>query len=200
MVENELVESVDSPERYPASTCSSFLLDETSNSYTTAETFGANSACAEPEAPEADNARTDLAVLDAGSEVLGSWEALRHGIMEFKVSSGEIATSDYAESFLCECTKSFWRQANFFEMGQWMQTRLLEFWVSGIFEEYLGTPGELLPTASPWPAFWRLPEEEAPEPPEAVYFSYRKKILFTEEVNLKTAELPRWKPRALIDT
>ena len=71
--------------------------------------------------------------------------------------------------------------------------------VYGMPEEYLGFPGDAIATTSVLSKPW---EEAEPDPNvwRGVFCpNYNRRILFTEEVILKTAELPRLQPKITID-
>ena len=60
--------------------------------------------------------------------------------------------------------------------------------------EQVGTPSDVMISASPWPALWRIFEDYetagivAPQP--------RRPVLFKKEVSFRIKDLPRWRPSA----
>jgi len=67
-----------------------------------------------------------------------------------------------------------------------------------VLEEYLGFPGESVGSVSPWPELWRYDQPEPPDARGVFPINYRRKVLFTKNVTLRTSELPRWKPKTII--
>ena len=66
-------------------------------------------------------------------------------------------------------------------------------------QEYLGFPGEAVATTSPWPAFWRHVEPQVTKWQDVFYYAHTRNVLFSQDVTLKTADLPRWKPKFIMD-
>lgn len=67
-----------------------------------------------------------------------------------------------------------------------------------VSENDLGLPGEAVGSVSPCFLLWR---HDGPEPADSrgVFpTNYRRKVLFTKKVKLKTSDLPRRKPKAII--
>jgi hypothetical protein len=67
-----------------------------------------------------------------------------------------------------------------------------------VIEDDLGFPGEAVGSVSPWPLLWRHDEPEFADSRGVFPTNYRRKVLFTKKVTLRTSELPRWKPKAII--
>ena len=67
-----------------------------------------------------------------------------------------------------------------------------------VIEDDLGFPGEAVGSVSPWPLLWRYGEPEPADSRGVFPTNYRRKVLFTKKVTLRTSELPRWKPKAII--
>ena len=66
-------------------------------------------------------------------------------------------------------------------------------------EDQVGLPGDAVATMSPWPALWRHPEPE-PRVWRGVFSPpYHREVLFSQQVEVRTADLPRWQPRITID-
>ena len=65
-------------------------------------------------------------------------------------------------------------------------------------EDSLGFPDEAVGSVSPWPALWRHIDPPPMDLRGVFYAKYPRKELFSKIVNFKTAELPRWKPKAII--
>jgi hypothetical protein len=65
-------------------------------------------------------------------------------------------------------------------------------------EEYFGFPGERAATMSFLPELW-VQEEEEPTGLRGTFFhTPQRKVLFSQVVELKIADLPRWKPKVII--
>ena len=67
-----------------------------------------------------------------------------------------------------------------------------------VIEDDLGFPGEAVGSVSPWPLLWRYDQPEPTDSRGVFPTNYRRKVLFTKKVTLKTSELPRWKPKNII--
>jgi len=67
-----------------------------------------------------------------------------------------------------------------------------------VIEDDLGFPGEAVGSVSPWPVLWRYDQPEPADSRGVFPTNYRRKVLFTKQVTLRTSELPRWKPKAII--
>ena len=98
--------------------------------------------------------------------------------------------------YLGEGKKYLWREAI---LPQLAYASAKQPFIYVAFEEYLGSPGEAAASMSPWPDLWERIEPE-PERLRGVFsHTPHRKILFSQTLKLKTAELPRWKPKAVID-
>jgi hypothetical protein len=65
-------------------------------------------------------------------------------------------------------------------------------------EELLGFPGEMAATTSFLPELW-VQEEQEPIGLRGTFFhTPQRKVLFSQVVELKIADLPRWKPKVMI--
>ena len=67
-----------------------------------------------------------------------------------------------------------------------------------VIEDDLGFPGEAVGSVSPWPLLWRYGEPEPADSRGVFPTNYRRKVLFTKKVSLRTSDLPRRKPKAII--
>ena len=67
-----------------------------------------------------------------------------------------------------------------------------------VLEDDLGFPGETVGSVSPWPVLWRYDQPEPTDVGGVFPINYRRKVLFTKNVTLRTSELPRWKPKTII--
>lgn len=66
-------------------------------------------------------------------------------------------------------------------------------------EEQLGLPGDTVASMCSWPTLWRHPEHE-PRIWRGVFSPlYPRKRLFSQQIEIRTADLPRWKPHITID-
>ena len=65
-------------------------------------------------------------------------------------------------------------------------------------EEYLGSPGEAVASMSPWPDLWERVEPEPTRLRGVFPHTSHRKVLFSETLKFKTADLPRWKPKVII--
>jgi hypothetical protein len=67
-----------------------------------------------------------------------------------------------------------------------------------VSEDDLGLPGEAVGSVSPCFLFWRHDEPEPADSRGVFPTNYRRKVLFTKKVSLRTSDLPRRKPKAII--
>ena len=67
-----------------------------------------------------------------------------------------------------------------------------------VIEDDLGFPGEAVGSISPWPVLWRYDQPEHADLRGVFPTNYRRKVLFTKKVTLKTSDLPRRKPKVII--
>lgn len=66
-------------------------------------------------------------------------------------------------------------------------------------EEHLGHPGDVVASMSPWPPLWQHTEPD-PRIWRGVFSpTYNREVLFTQNVEISTVDLPRWKPHVMID-
>ncbi len=93
--------------------------------------------------------------------------------------------------------KSYWPVGSLRSQQRWHPPTRFD-----VFQEDLGLSGDGIATMSPWAALWKQPELE-PEPEAEVEESavrgvfaprHERKFLFSQELDLKTAELPRHRP------
>ena len=60
-------------------------------------------------------------------------------------------------------------------------------------EDQIGAPGDAVASVTPWElAFWRQLEPAATRGTFTV--AYQRETIFSQQVNIRTASLPRWKP------
>lgn len=67
-----------------------------------------------------------------------------------------------------------------------------------VSEDDLGLPGEAVGSVSPCFLLWRHDGSEPADSRGVFPTNYRRKVLFTKKVKLKTSDLPRRKPKAII--
>jgi len=67
-----------------------------------------------------------------------------------------------------------------------------------VSEDDLGLPGDAVGSVSPCFLLWHHDESESADLRGVFPTNYRRKVLFTKKVKLKTSDLPRWKPKAII--
>ncbi|MEA1883994.1 MAG: hypothetical protein U9N62_05700 [Thermotogota bacterium] len=67
-----------------------------------------------------------------------------------------------------------------------------------VIEDDLGFPGEAVGSVSPCFLLWRHDEPEPADSRGVFPTDYHRKVLFTKKVKLRTSDLPRWKPKAII--
>jgi len=68
-----------------------------------------------------------------------------------------------------------------------------------ISAERLGYRGDLAASTSLWPSLWLHPEEEVIRERGVLLLDYHRKTLFSQEMEIHTASLPRWQPQIIID-
>jgi hypothetical protein len=74
-----------------------------------------------------------------------------------------------------------------------------DFCIYGTSEEYLGFPGDTIAITVPWPDLWQSAEPEPATWRGIFNPTYDRKVLFSKEVTIKTADLRRWQPQIMID-
>ena len=104
--------------------------------------------------------------------------------------SGEL-NLDYS----CVGKKYLWRRAASHGLAH---TSSMTPMIYHVLEDDLGFPGESVGSVSPWPLLWRHDEPEPADSRGVFPTNYRRKVLFTKKVTLRTSDLPRWKPKAII--
>ncbi len=65
-------------------------------------------------------------------------------------------------------------------------------------EDDLGFAGEVAGSVSPWPLLRSYGEPEPADSRGVFPTNYRRKVLFTKKLKLKTSDLPHWKPKSII--
>ena len=103
-------------------------------------------------------------------------------------------SSDPNES--CENRKYYWQRLKTHSLIRPYMVGQTTF-VFGVHENYLGHPGENVGTMSPMPDLWR---HDMPESSVRGFYApkYKRRVLFSNQVELKISELPRWKPKVII--
>jgi hypothetical protein len=71
--------------------------------------------------------------------------------------------------------------------------------VYGTPEEYLAPSNVAIATTSLWPELWKESEPDSKLWRGIFNPIYDRKVLFSEEVVLRIADLPRWQPKVMID-
>lgn len=85
------------------------------------------------------------------------------------------------------------------ESGSISEGQIAYTCVYGSPEEYLGFPDDTIASTSLWPKL-QIDTEPAPMVWRGVYSPpYKRQVLFSQEVIIRTASLPRWKPKVIID-
>jgi len=67
-------------------------------------------------------------------------------------------------------------------------------------EEQLGHPEDVVTSMTLWPPLWQHAEPERRVWRGVFCPPYRREVLFSQQVEIRTAELPRWKPHITIDS
>jgi len=96
---------------------------------------------------------------------------------------------------LYEAKKYFWRSA--ISPGLVYASGRKPY-IYEVLEEYLGFPGESVGSVSPWPELWRYDQSEPPDARGVFPINCPRKVLFTNNVTVRTSELPRWKLKTII--
>jgi hypothetical protein len=66
-------------------------------------------------------------------------------------------------------------------------------------EEQIGLPGDTVASTTLWSELWQRPEPD-PKVWRGIFSPpYRRKALFSQSVELRTADLPKWRPHITID-
>ena len=68
-----------------------------------------------------------------------------------------------------------------------------------VAEEQLGTAEEVLVSSSPWPGLWQTAELDANAWRGVFSLRDYQETLFSEQVEIRTVELPRWQPCIRVD-
>ena len=91
--------------------------------------------------------------------------------------------------------KYLWRRATSHGLAYTSNMMPIIYQVS---EDDLGLPGEAVGSVSPCFLLWRHDGSESADSRGVFPTNCRRKVLFTKKVKLKTSDLPRWKPKAII--
>ena len=73
---------------------------------------------------------------------------------------------------------------------------VLSFEVS---EEQLGYPENVVALTSRWPALWRQVEFDPTVWRGVFPLTHKRKVLFSKKIKIRTAEIPRWKPKITLE-
>ncbi|KPJ58594.1 MAG: hypothetical protein AMJ42_02990 [Deltaproteobacteria bacterium DG_8] len=85
------------------------------------------------------------------------------------------------------------------ESGSISEGQIVYACVYGSPEEYLGFPDDTIASTSLCPKL-QIDTEPTPMIWRGVYSPpYKRQVLFSQEVTIRTADLPRWKPKVIID-
>jgi hypothetical protein len=93
--------------------------------------------------------------------------------------------------------KRYWRTLGESVLAPFSTVKHLLFFEAT--EDQLGLPGDAVASLSTWPTMWYHPEPESRlwrgifSPP------YHRRILFSQEVEIRMTDLPRWRPHITID-
>ena len=95
----------------------------------------------------------------------------------------------------CSVKKLFWRKQPQRLITQWVSR--IKNVVIGVPEDDLGYSTDITVTMVPWHHTWEGSESETKI--RGIFNPrIKRKILFSETLELKTAKLPRWKPKTII--
>lgn len=97
--------------------------------------------------------------------------------------------------YVCEGHKYFWRRVGTLGLKY---ASVRQPFIYEALEEYLGFPGEAVASMSPWPDLWERVEPEPTRLRGVFSHTPHRKVLFSETLKFKTADLPRWKPKVII--
>ena len=97
--------------------------------------------------------------------------------------------------YSCVEKKYLWRRAT--SHGLAYTSNMMPI-IYQVIEDDLGLPGEAVGSVSPCFLLWRHDGSEPADSRGVFPTNYRRKVLFTKKVKLKTSDLPRWKPKAII--
>ena len=90
--------------------------------------------------------------------------------------------------------KWYWRPSKAAHLP--VMRHLLRFIAS---EEQIGLPGDTVASTTLWSELWQRPEPD-PKVWRGIFSPpYRRKALFSQSVELRTADLPKWRPHITID-
>ena len=96
----------------------------------------------------------------------------------------------------CQPKKNFWRSKHLID---YLTNMWKNFIVYEGLEDYSGSQGESVTTLLTIPDIWNHPTGYEEHAYRGVYTpKYKRNIIFTKTLELKTLELPRWKPSAII--
>jgi hypothetical protein len=104
-----------------------------------------------------------------------------------------VLTDSQREPFRARNVKYYWATGNMFGKQAPLTC------VYGSPEGYLGFPGDTIASTSLWPELWHFSEPDPTVWRGVFCLTYTKKVLFSKEVTIRTDDLPRWKPKVIID-
>jgi hypothetical protein len=95
----------------------------------------------------------------------------------------------------CKIEKSYW----WHELSHWLKHSLPKRTIvyEG-YEEYLNSASEDSSTMYPFSDFWGRTTERAIDLRGTFFINYRSEVIFAKSLTLKIAELPHWKPKAIL--
>ena len=135
----------------------------------------------------------DVVYVEVISPESGLTEGQSRGVAVIVTCASVGGKSDI--DYVCEGKKYFWRRAG--TLGLKYASGRQPF-IYETLEEYLGVPGEAIASMSPWPDLWERVEPEPTRLRGVFPHTSHRKVLFSETLKFKTADLPRWKPKVII--
>lgn len=103
-----------------------------------------------------------------------------------------VLTDSQREPFRARNVKYYWATGSVFGKQAPLTC------VYGSPEGYIGFPGDTTASTSLWPELWHLSEPDPMVWRGVFYPTYTRKVLFSKEVTIRTADLPRWQPKVVI--
>lgn len=109
--------------------------------------------------------------------------------------SCEFGEENFKHDRKCQIKKVFWRPKRIFDFVHSAEKNII--YLEGS-EDYLGFTGEAVATMNLWPDIWGRIEDHVTVRRGVYAPKYKRKVIFSKSIRLKTSDLPRWKPTAII--
>jgi hypothetical protein len=123
-----------------------------------------------------------------------SFNPAKHFVLFFKRFRAESVALKSAKQ---EWGKYFWRLITGYEISPLIENKyVIPF---EVYDEQLGYPEDVIASSSQWPILWDKTYYERKVWLGIFPINFKRKVIFSEKIEMRTSELPKWKPLITLD-